>query len=216
VDIRDEKSVADAITKAVEHFGGLDIVINNASALFNTGVEEMPVKKYDLVMGINARGTFITSKYAIPHLRKSKNPHILSISPPLYMGTDSRINWFAKIGTGYVLAKYGMTLLTHGLAGELKDDGIACNTLWPKTTIATAAVENLLGGGEAMAKARKPEIMGDAAYEILTSDSKTTTDNFFIDDEVLLSKGMNLTEVHQKYTCDPSQPMHMLIPDYMM
>jgi len=145
----------------------------------------MPMKKYDLVMGINARGTFITSKYAIPHLRKSKNPHILSISPPLYMGTDSRVNWFAKTGTGYVLAKYGMTLLTHGLAGELRDDGIACNTLWPKTTIATAAVENLLGGGAAMARARKPEIMGDAAYEIFVSDSKATTDNFFFDDEVL-------------------------------
>ena len=134
-DIRDENSVKDCIEKAVQHFGGIDILINNASALFNTDVEKMPVKKYDLVMGINARGTFIASKFAIPHLKKSKNPHILTISPPLYMGTDERINWFSKIGTGYVLAKYGMTLITHGLSTEHKGDGIACNTLWPKTTI---------------------------------------------------------------------------------
>jgi citronellol/citronellal dehydrogenase len=117
-DIRDEKSVEAAIKKTVEHFGGLDILVNNASAVQTTNVEDMDVKRFDLIMGINTRGTFVCSKYAIPHLKKSKNPHILTISPPLYMAND-QINWFARLGSGYVLGKYGMTLITHGLAGEL-------------------------------------------------------------------------------------------------
>jgi citronellol/citronellal dehydrogenase len=177
-----------AIELAVKTFGGLDILVNNASAIQNTGVEEMEVKRFDLIMSINSRGTFVCSKYAIPHLRKSKNPHILTISPPLYMGND-QINWFAKFGTGYVLGKFGMTLVTHGLAGELADDGIACNTLWPRTAIQTAAVQNLLGGDATMAGSRRADIMSDSAYIILTSNSKTTTDNFFLDDEVILSAG---------------------------
>ena len=118
----------------METFGGIDIVINNASAINPTGVENMPIKSYDLIQSINGRGTFVTSKLAIPYLRGRKNPHILTIAPPLYMGTD-QINWFAKMGSGYVLGKYSMTLLTHGMAGELADDGIACNTLWPRTGI---------------------------------------------------------------------------------
>lgn len=138
-DIRDADSVKAAIEKTVETFGGLDILINNASAINPTGVEDMEVKRFDLIQSINSRGTFVASKFAIPHLRKSRNPHILTISPPLYMGND-QVNWFAKMGSGYVLGKYAMTLLTHGLAGELKDDGIACNTLWPRTAIQTAAV----------------------------------------------------------------------------
>lgn len=138
-DIRDEKSVQAAIQKTVETFGGLDILVNNASAINLTPVAEMEVKRYDLIQSINSRGTFVCSKYAIPHLRKSKNPHILTISPPLYMGND-QVNWFAKLGAGYVLGKYGMTLITHGLAGELEGDGIGCNCLWPRTSIATAAV----------------------------------------------------------------------------
>ena len=185
-DIRDEKAVKAAIEETVNKFGGLDILINNASAIQIASVEEMDVKRFDLIMGINARGTFVCSKLAIPHLRKSKNPHILTISPPLYMGND-QVNWFAKMGTGYVLGKYGMTLITHGLAGELADSGIACNTLWPRTAIQTAAVQNLLGGDSTMAGSRTEEIMADSAYIILTSNAKTTSDNFFLDDEVILS-----------------------------
>ena len=193
-DIRDEASVEAAIQKTVDTFGGLDILINNASAIQPVGVEEMAVKRFDLIMQINTRGTFVASKFAIPHLRKSKNPHILTISPPLYMGND-QVNWFAKMGTGYVLGKFGMTLITHGLAGELKDDGIACNTLWPRTAIQTAAVQNLLGGDSTMSGSRTPEIMADAAYVILSSKSSETTDNFFMDDEVLISSGKTITDL---------------------
>lgn len=148
-------------------------------------------------MSINARGTFVCAKHCIPHLRESKNPHILTISPPLYAATDSQVNWYARIGVGYTIAKLGMTLITHGLAEELRGSGIACNTLWPRTMIATAAVQNLLGGDESIKKSRSPEIMGDAAYEIMTSDSKKTTDQFFFDDEVLLSvygQGLDLSK----------------------
>ena len=127
-------------------------------------------------MSINARGTFLVSKYCIPHLKKSKNPHILTISPPLYAATDSKINWYARIGVGYTIAKLGMTLITHGLSEELKEDGVGCNTLWPRTMIATAAVMNLLGGDESIRRSRTPDIMGDAAYEIIISDSRKTND----------------------------------------
>jgi citronellol/citronellal dehydrogenase len=163
-------------------------------------------------MSINTRGTFVCSKHCIPHLKKSKNPHILTISPPLYMGTDPQTNWFSRVGTGYVLAKYGMTLLTHGLAGELQDDKIACNTLWPRTSIATAAVKNLLGGDDVIKKSRSPEIMADAAYVILTSNSSQTTDQFFIDDEVLSSVGVN---DFSKYRLSPDAKDHELITDFM-
>lgn len=159
---------------AVEKFGGIDILINNASAIQNVSVEEMDVKRYDLIQSINSRGTFVCSKFAIPYLKKAKNPHILTISPPLYAGND-QVNWGAKLGTGYFLGKFGMTLITHGLAGELKEDGIACNTLWPRTSISTAAIKNVLGGDSAMEITRKEAIMSDAAYVILTSNSKTTT-----------------------------------------
>ena len=215
-DIRDEKSVEAAIAKTVETFGGLDILVNNASALQNTPVEDMEVKRFDLIQGINSRGTFVSSKYAIPHLRKSKNAHILTISPPLYMGNDPQVNWFQRLGTGYVLGKFGMTLVSHGLAGELRQDNIACNTLWPRTGIQTAAIENLLGGKEAMASSRKPEIMADAAHVILTSRSDLTTDNFYIDDEVLISTGLNLGDIDRLYKPDPSTPNHTLMPDFMM
>jgi citronellol/citronellal dehydrogenase len=170
----------------------------------------MAVKRFDLIQSINSRGTFVCSKYAIPHLRKSKNPHILTLSPPLYGGNDPNINWFARLGTGYVLGKYGMTLITHGLSAELRADGIACNTLWPRTFIATAAVENIVGGKEGMKASRKPEIMGDAAHTILTSQSRLTTDNFFIDDEVLISNGMTLGDIDRLYKNDQSIPNHML------
>ena len=212
-DIRDAESVRQAIERTVETFGGLDILVNNASAVNPTAVEYMPVKSYDLIQSINARGTFVASKYAIPHLRKSKNPHILTIAPPLYMGND-RINWFAKLGTGYVLGKYAMTLISHGLAGELRDDGIACNTLWPRTGIRTAAVQNFLGGDTAMAGSRSPQIMADAAHVILTSKAASCTDNCFMDDEALISSGMTITDL-KKYLPSPDLPAHKLIPDYM-
>jgi len=186
-DIRDEKSVSAAIELTVKTFGGIDILVNNASALYMSKAEDTSMKQYDLAMSINTRGTFLCSKYCIPHLRKSKNPHILTISPPLNAVADPKINWYARIGIGYALAKLGMTLVTHGLAEELQGDGIACNTLWPRTSIATAAVSNILAGDMGMKKSRSPLIMADAAYEILTSDSKKTTDQFFFDDEVLLS-----------------------------
>lgn len=187
-DIRDEKSVQDAVEQCVKEFGGIDICINNASAIYQTPVEDTATKQFDLAMTINTRGTFVVSKACIPYLKESKNPHILTISPPLGMG-DPNVNWFARIGTGYVLAKYGMTLLTHGMAKELEDYRIGCNTLWPRTAIATAAVQNLLGGDSSMNGSRTPEIMADSAYVILTSNSQKTTDQFFIDDHVLASVG---------------------------
>jgi len=151
-------------------------------------------------MTINTRGTFIVSKACIPYLKQAKNPHILTISPPLGMG-DQNVNWFARVGTGYVLAKYGMTLLTHGMAKELEDYRIACNTLWPRTAVATAAVQNLLGGDQTMSGSRTPEIMADAAHIILTSNSEKTTDQFFIDDHVLVSTGVT---DFSKYRANPN------------
>jgi citronellol/citronellal dehydrogenase len=173
----------------------------------------MEVKRFDLIMSINTRGTFVCSKYAIPHLRKAKNPHILTISPPLYMGND-QVNWFAKMGTGYVLGKYGMTLITHGLAGELKDDGVGCNTLWPRTAIQTAAVQNLLGGDSTMAGSRTPGIMADSAYVILTANSRKTNDNFFLDDEVLISTGETIDTL-SKYMPKGETILSKLGPDFM-
>lgn len=150
------------------------------------------------------------SKFCIPHLRNSSNPHILTISPPLGMGGK---NWFAMAGTGYVLAKYGMTLITHGMSGELEDDGIGCNTLWPRTAVATAAVQNLLGGDGTMNASRTPEIMADSAYVILTSDSKLTTDKFFLDDEVLASVG---TVDFTKYKSNPNAKDYEIAEDFMI
>lgn len=167
------------------------------------------MKRFDLAMDINTRGTFLCSKYCLPHLQNSANPHILTISPPKDMGP---VNWFARIGTGYVLAKYGMTLITYGLSEEQSDNGIGCNTLWPRTSIATAAVKNLLGGGPTIDGSRTPEIMGDAAYVILTSDSKKTNGQFFMDDEVLASVGVVDLE---KYKVTPGLPDHKLITDFM-
>jgi len=163
------------VEQTVKEFGGIDILVNNASAIYQTPVEDTSVKSFDLAMSINTRGTFLCSKHCIPHLKKSSNPHILTISPPLDMG-GRNVNWFGKIGTGYTLAKYGMTLVTHGMSEELSDYKIGCNTLWPRTMIATAAVKNLLGGDASIQRSRTPDIMGDAAYEILTSNSQLTND----------------------------------------
>ncbi|HKR99411.1 MAG TPA: NAD(P)-dependent oxidoreductase [Candidatus Dormibacteraeota bacterium] len=184
-DIRDEESVISAVEQTVEKFGGIDIVVNNASAIQIQGSEDLPMKRYDLMQDINTRGTFVVSRTCVPHLRKGPNPHILTLSPPLNM----KPHWF-KNHLGYTIAKYGMSMCTLGMAAEYADEGIAANSLWPRTIIATAAVQNLLGGDEAMARSRKPEIMGDAAHAILTRDSRECTGNFFIDDEVLAEAGI--------------------------
>jgi citronellol/citronellal dehydrogenase len=199
VDVRDEAQVKSAIEQAVATFGGLDIVVNNASAVSRTPVTETDMRRFDLMHQVNARGTFMVSKYAIPHLEKAKNPHILMNSPPL----DMQEKWFAG-GTGYSMAKFGMSLVALGLAGELRGKGIAVNTLWPRTTIATAAIRNLLGGDRVMAMSRKPEIMADAAYLIFQKPAKSFTGNFLIDDSFLAGEGVTDFE---KYRVDPREPL---------
>ncbi len=172
VDVREEASVAAAIAKTAETFGGIDIVVNNASAINLSNTEAVDMKRYDLMNGINARGTFMVSKLAIPHLAKAENPHILMLSPPL----DMSEKWFAP-HLAYSIAKFGMSLCVLGLAGELRRKGIAVNALWPRTTIATAAVNNLLGGDALMKASRTPEILADAAHMIFTTPSKELTDS---------------------------------------
>jgi citronellol/citronellal dehydrogenase len=183
-DIRDEDSVYGAVQQCVERFGGIDITVNNASAINLAGTLDLPMKRYDLMQDIDTRGTFLVSKATIPHLKEAENPHVLTLSPPL----DLDPKWFGA-HVAYTIAKYGMSMCTLGHAEEFRADGIAFNSLWPRTIIATAAVQNLLGGDEAMAKSRKPEIMADAAYEIFTRPSRECTGNFFIDDEVLAEAG---------------------------
>ena len=179
-DVRDEDSVLGAVSQCVEKFGGIDICVNNASAINLAGTEALEMKRYDLMQDINTRGTFLFSKSAIPHLKQAGNPHVLTLSPPLNMEPK----WFGA-HVGYSIAKYGMSMCTLGMAEEFREAGIAFNSLWPRTIIATAAVQNLLGGDEAMAKARTPEIMGDAAHAVFVRDSRSCTGNFFIDDELL-------------------------------
>ena len=204
VDVREEALVEKAVEETVAKFGGIDILVNNASAIMLTTTEATQMKRYDLMHDVNTRGTFLCSQKCIPHLRKSDNPHILNNSPPLNM----KAKWFAQ-HVAYTMAKYGMSMCALGMATELADDGIAVNTLWPRTAIATSAVEML--GGEAMMKAsRKPQIMADAAYAILTKDSRSCTGNFFIDEEILKAEGV--TDFDQ-YAYDPSTP---LAPDFFL
>jgi citronellol/citronellal dehydrogenase len=184
-DIRNEDQVLDAVQKTVDQFGGIDIVVNNASAIQIEGSETLPMKRYDLMQNINTRGTFLVSRACVPHLKEGANPHVLTLSPPLNM----KPHWFQH-HLAYTLAKYGMSMCTLGMAAEYAGDGIAFNSLWPRTIIATAAVQNLLGGDEAMARSRKPEILADAAHAILGRDSRECTGNFFIDDEVLAEEGI--------------------------
>jgi len=184
-DVRNDADVADAVAQAVDRFGGIDIVLNNASALDLGSTRDISMKKYDLMQDINARGTFLLSKTALPHLERSDHAHILTLSPPL----DLRPKW-AGTYLAYTMAKYGMSLVTLGLAEELREAGIAANSLWPRTTIATAAIANLLGGDEAVAGSRTPTIMADAAYAVLVRDPRTCTGNFFLDDEVLAEEGV--------------------------
>jgi citronellol/citronellal dehydrogenase len=184
-DIRHEDQVLEAVAKTVERFGGIDIVVNNASAIQIEGSETLPMKRYDLMQNINTRGTFLVSRTCVPHLKQGTNPHVLTLSPPLNM----KPHWFQH-HLGYTIAKYGMSMCTLGMAVEYAGDGIAFNSLWPRTIIATAAVQNLLGGDEAMARSRKPEILADAAHAILVRDSRECSGNFFIDDEVLAEDGL--------------------------
>jgi citronellol/citronellal dehydrogenase len=206
-DIRDEAQVMAAIDHTVDEFGGIDICVNNASAISLTNSQATDMKRYDLMMGINTRGTFMVSKYCIPHLKKADNPHILMLSPPL----DMKAKWFEH-STAYTMAKFGMSMCVLGLAAELKSAGVAVNALWPRTTIATAAVGNLLGGDAMMRASRTPEIMGDAAYAILTKPSREFTGQFCIDDKVLFASGVRDFE---GYRVDPSVPLmsDFFVPD---
>jgi citronellol/citronellal dehydrogenase len=205
VDIRDEAQIHAAVAKAVETFGGIDILVNNASAISLTGTLETPLKRFDLMHGINTRGTFACSQACIPYLKKSSNPHILNNSPPLNMEP----RWFGP-HVAYTIAKYGMSLCALGMAEELKDDGIAVNTLWPRTVIATAAVQNLLGGDDTIKGSRTPDIMADAAYAILTKPSRSFTGNFCIDDEVLRAAGVTNFDKYQ------TVPGAELLPDFFL
>ncbi|MEZ4700663.1 MAG: NAD(P)-dependent oxidoreductase [Rhodothermales bacterium] len=185
VDIRSEDIVRDAVARAVDAFGGIDILVNNASAIYLAGTEATPMKRYDLMHQVNTRGTFLCAQVCLPHLKNAANPHILNLSPPLNMEP----RWFAP-HVAYTMAKYGMSLCVLGMAEEFRPAGIAVNALWPRTIIATAAVQNLLGGDEAVRHARTPAILADAAHWILTQDSRSCTGNFFIDDEVLAGAGI--------------------------
>jgi citronellol/citronellal dehydrogenase len=185
VDVRDEVSVKAAVEQCVQRFGGLDICVNNASAINLAATEHTDMRRYDLIQSINTRGTFVTSRACLPYLAKAPNPHILTLSPPL----DLQPKWFAG-HLAYSLSKYGMSLCVLGLAQEYRAQGIACNALWPRTTIATAAVEFALGGPQMLRRCRKPEIVADAAHIILSRPSRECTGQFFIDDRVLYEAGV--------------------------
>lgn len=202
-DIREEAQVKAAIEKTIAHFGAIDILVNNASAISLTGTQATDMKRYDLMQAVNGRGTFVCSKYAIEHLLKRQNPHILNISPPLNLNP----RWFGP-HLAYTMAKYGMSLCTLGMAEEFKGK-IAVNSLWPETAIATAAVGNLLGGEKALAACRKPEIMADAAYQILTGGVHDSG-NFYIDTDVL--KGAGVSDF-SPYAVNPDS---QLIPDFFL
>ena len=205
VDVRDEAQVQAAVDKTVETFGGIDILVNNASAIQLTGTLETEMKRYDLMHQINVRGTYLCSKLCLPHLLKAENPHVLNISPPL----NFEERWFAP-HVAYSMAKFGMSLCVLGMAGEFRDKGVAFNALWPRTTIATAAVNNLLGGDKMMRQSRKPEVMADAAHWILTQPSGEVTGNFFIDEDALARAG--ITDL-DGYAVVPGQP---LLPDFFV
>jgi citronellol/citronellal dehydrogenase len=203
-DIRDDDAVAAAVEQGAQEFGGIDIVVNNASAIALLKTEEIKMSRFDLMHEVNARGTFLVSKTCLPWLLKSENPHILTLSPPLNMVEK----WFAP-HVAYSMAKYGMSMCVLGMAGEFREQGIAVNALWPRTTIATAAV-NMLGGDELMMHSRKPEIMADAACVILTKPSREFTGNFCVDDAVLEDEG--ITDL-SSYAVNPDVP---LAPDFFV
>jgi citronellol/citronellal dehydrogenase len=204
VDVRDEAAVEDAIARTARHFGGIDIVVNNASAIALTKVADTDIRRFDLMHQVNTRGTFLVSKWAIPHLEKAANPHILMLSPPL----DMKEKWFAP-HTAYTIAKFGMSMIVLGLAGELRAKGIAVNALWPRTTIATAAIKNLLGGDEMMRRSRSPDIVADAACRIFEKPARFSG-HFLIDDSFLAAEGVTDFE---RYRVDPGAP---LAPDFFV
>lgn len=204
-DIRSEEAVENAVQQGVARFGGIDICINNASAISLEPTLATSMRRFDLMHQVNTRGTFLVSKTCIPHLKKVPNPHILNLSPPLEM----KARWFAP-HVAYSIAKYGMSLCVLGMAEEFRKDGIAVNALWPRTAIATAAVQNLLGGDQIVCRSRKPEIMADAAHVILCRNSREFSGNFCVDDEILESEGVfDLTT----YAVDPSAE---LVPDFFV
>ena len=184
-DIRDEGQVADAVDRTVSTFGGIDVCINNASAIQLTGTLETDMKRYDLMHQVNTRGTFLVSKMCIPHLKLAENPHILNLAPPL----DMKAKWF-KNNVAYTMAKFGMSMCTLGMSAEFAADGVAVNSLWPLTAIDTAAIRNLLGGPAVAAMSRSADIMADAAYAIIKKPAREVTGNFFIDEEVLRADGV--------------------------
>ncbi len=208
VDVRMEDQIRTAVEQAVHTFGGIDILVNNASAISLTGTVETPLKRFDLMMGINTRGTFACSQACIPYLAKAENPHILNISPPLNM----EAKWFAP-HVAYTMAKYGMSLCVLGMSEELRAQKIAVNALWPRTVIATAAVQNLLGGDATVKASRKPDIMADAAYAILTRKSSEFTGNFCIDEDLLRKVGVT---DFSHYAMTPGTKDSDLLPDYFI
>lgn len=207
-DVRNDEDVAGAVAQTVAEFGGIDIVVNNASVIDLSRSLELSAKKYDLMQDVNTRGTFMLSRAAVPELRKAANPHILSLSPPINLNP----RWLGA-HTGYTLAKYGMTLATLGIAAEFASDGIAANTLWPRTTIATAAVQNLLGGDRVMAASRTPAIYADAAYEVLTSPASQYTGQSLIVEDVLEQAGVT---DFSGYAAVPGTPDSALFPDIFL
>jgi citronellol/citronellal dehydrogenase len=184
-DIRDDEQVFAAVERAVDEFGGIDICVNNASAINLAPPDQLEMKRYDLMQSINARGAFLVSKACVPHLKQAANPHILTLSPPISLDPK----WLAPM-VGYTIAKYSMTLVALGFAAAYRDDGIASNALWPRTLVATAAVQNLLGGDAAMARARKPEVYADAAYAVIIRSSRECTGNMFLCEDVLAADGV--------------------------
>ena len=198
-DIRDEEQVLQAVQQAVSVFGGIDILVNNASAISLSGTEQTETKRFDLIHDINVRGTFIVTKHCLPFLRKGVNPHILTLSPPI----DLSPKWMGPC-IGYTMSKYSMSMMTLGWAAEFKEAGIAANSLWPVTTIATAAVRNILGGEMLIARSRKPAILADTAYYILSQPSRECTGNLFLDEQVLATQGITDLE---SYAVTPGGPL---------
>jgi citronellol/citronellal dehydrogenase len=205
VDVRSEDQIRAAVAEAIATFGGIDVLVNNASAISLTGTLDTPVKRFDLMHQVNTRGTFVCSQACIPHLLRAENPHILNVAPPL----DLREKWFAP-HVAYTTAKFGMSLLVLGMAGEFRDAGMAVNALWPRTVIATAAVQNLLGGDTTIRGSRTPDIMADAAHVVLTRPSREFTGHYFIDEDVLRSVGVTDFEKYQ------TVPGADLIPDFFV
>lgn len=207
VDVREEEQVYAAVEETIRVFGGIDILVNNASAINLTPTLATDMKRYDLMHNINTRGTFLTTKACLPYLLKASNPHVLNLSPPLNM--ESR--WFSP-HVAYTMAKFGMSMCVLGMSAEFRKQGVAFNALWPKTAIATAAVNNLLGGEEAIKRCRKPEIMADAAYVIFSKNSRECTGNFFVDEDVLRESGI-MDFSQYKYT---NVEDHELLPDFFL